>query len=177
MKKCASEIYGRIVSANTGDLISTRHQNRMDYSQTIADALTQQGYKKGVDYDIVFNWNTCTTYIKKLGPIGAYKEPVHDFRIGDIVYNSWGYDQTNIDYYQVVAKTAKTISLRKIKTCVKEYNAHQMTGWSVPANDNFCSDEILRKTPYLLFGEWRVNFDCGAGGKWDGHPMDFSCYA
>ena len=27
---------------------------------------------------------------------------------------SWGYDQTNIDYYEVVSRTAKTVQLRPI---------------------------------------------------------------
>ena len=26
----------------------------------------------------------------------------HDVKVGDIYYTSWGYDQTNIDFYEVV---------------------------------------------------------------------------
>ena len=28
-------------------------------------------------------------------------------QIGDIVYSSWGYDQTNVDFYEVVGKQGK----------------------------------------------------------------------
>ena len=177
MKKCASEIYGKIASANIGELISTRHKNGINYDQTIQDALTQQGYKKGVDFDVIFNWQKCQTYIKKLAEIKPYVEPKHDIKPGDIFYNSWGYEQTNIDFYQVVSVTAKTITLRAIKGTSNDYNAYQMSGSKVAVKDSFCSDELIRKTPYLMGGEWRVNFEFGAGCQWDGSAMSFSCYA
>jgi hypothetical protein len=177
MKKCASEIYNKIVSANIGESVSTRHKNGINYEYSIIDALTQQGYKKGIDFDTVFDWGKCQTYIKKLAEIRAYKEPRHNIKIGDIFYNSWGYDQTNIDFYQVVKTTAKTITLRQIKGISNDYNAHQMTGSKMAVKDSFCSDELIRKTPYLMGGEWRIRFEYGAGSQWDGRPMHFSCYA
>lgn len=35
-------------------------------------------------------------------------------KVGDIFSSSWGYDQTNIDYYEVVKRTACTVTLRKV---------------------------------------------------------------
>lgn len=177
MKKNATEIYNKIVSARTGDLISTRHKNGIDYEYSITDALEQQGYKKGIAYDTIFDWAKCQTYIKKLAEIKPYQEPEHNIKVGDIFYNSWGYEQTNIDYYQVVSTTKKTITLRKIKGISNDYDSYHMTGTKTAVKDAFCSDEIIRKTPYLLDGEWRVNFEYGAGCKWDGEAMRYSCYA
>jgi len=177
MKKCASEIYNKIVSANFGELVSTRHNNGMNYAQTIEDALRQQGYKKGVEFDSVFDWGTCQTYIKKLDTIRPYSEPRHNLKPGDIFYNSWGYDQTNIDFYQVVSTTDKTVTLRQIKGGFKDYNDYQMSGSKVAIKDNFSSDELIRKTPYLFMNEWRVSFEYGAGSLWDGRPMSCSWYA
>ena len=37
-----------------------------------------------------------------------------DVEIGHIVYASWGYDQTNIDFYKVIRKTAAMVELRAI---------------------------------------------------------------
>ena len=38
-------------------------------------------------------------------------------QIGDIVYSSWGYDQTNVDFYEVVGKQGKiTYFLQQIGT-------------------------------------------------------------
>lgn len=175
MRKNASEIYNNIVNANIGELITTRYKN--DYQYTITDALTEQGYKKGIDYETVFDWRTCQNYIKKLAEIKPYTEPKHNIKPGDIFYNSWGYEQTNIDFYQVVSTTAKTITLRKIKGITEDYNAHHMTGTKKAAKDSFCSSETIRKTPYLFGGEWCVNFEYGAGAQWDGRPLNFSCYA
>lgn len=47
----------------------------------------------------------------------AYKNPHGDkIGIGTILYRSWGYDQTNINYYQVVgmSPTGKTVKIREI---------------------------------------------------------------
>jgi hypothetical protein len=41
-------------------------------------------------------------------------EVERDPQPGDIYVNSWGYDQTNIDYYQVVKRTPGTVTIRKI---------------------------------------------------------------
>lgn len=177
MKKCASEIYNNIVNAKIGESVSTRHKNGTNYEYSITDALTQQGYKKGIDFDSVFNWNQYQTYIRKMAEIKPYIEPKHNIKNGDIFYNSWGYDQTNIDFYQVVSTTAKTITLRAIKGTINDYNAYHMYGSTVAVKDSFCSDELIRKTPYLMGGEWRVSFEFGAGSQWDGSPMYYSCYA
>lgn len=177
MKKNISEIYQNIVNAGIGEMICTKHKNGIEYTQSIEDALKQQGYIRGKDFEHVFDWKTCKSYIKKLSAIAKYKEPQHDLKIGDVIYNMWGYDQTNIDYYQIVATTAKTVSLRKIKSGSVDYNAYQMTGHSKAVKDCFVSDEVIRKTPHLFMGEWHINFEYGSGSKWDGKPMDYSCYA
>ena len=145
MKRCATEIYNAIAAAGLGETVSTRHKNGTNYEYTIIDALNQQGYKKGVDFDTVFDWGKCQTYIKKLAKIKPYSEPKHDIKIGDIFYNSWGYDQTNIDFYQVISTTAKTITLRAIKGASDDFNTYHLTGTTVPVKDNFCSDELIRK--------------------------------
>jgi hypothetical protein len=34
-------------------------------------------------------------------------------KVGDLFYSSWGYDQTNIDFYQVVAMKGSTVTVRR----------------------------------------------------------------
>ena len=34
----------------------------------------------------------------------------HTLKVGDVVYNSWGWEQTNIDWYQVVRTSRKRLS-------------------------------------------------------------------
>lgn len=35
--------------------------------------------------------------------------------VGDVLVSSWGYDQTNIDFYEVVKVTPKMVSIVRIK--------------------------------------------------------------
>lgn len=55
--------------------------------------------------------------------------------IGDIFVCSWGYDQTNIDFYQVIKRTAKTVSVRKIRE--KHEPAYSMANYIMPIKDSF----------------------------------------
>lgn len=66
------------------------------------------------------------------------------FVVGDILYSSWGYDQTNIDFYQVVKVTAKTITVKEI-SYKSEYDS-SMSGYKVPVKNSFVDDlEYTRK--------------------------------
>jgi len=38
----------------------------------------------------------------------------HGVKVGDVFRSSWGYDQTNIDYYEVIAVTGKTATICEI---------------------------------------------------------------
>lgn len=44
--------------------------------------------------------------------------PSHSLRVGDLLYSSWGYEQTNIDFYQVIALKGKTMVT--VKKCYPE---------------------------------------------------------
>lgn len=38
----------------------------------------------------------------------------HNLKVGDILYSSWGYDQTNVDWYQVTKLIGKQVEIREI---------------------------------------------------------------
>jgi hypothetical protein len=54
----------------------------------------------------------------------------HGVKVGDVFRSSWGYDQTNIDYYEVIAVTGKTATICQIG-CMSEETL-SMQGESVP---------------------------------------------
>ena len=58
-------------------------------------------------------------------------------RIGDIFVASWGYDQTNVDWYVVVKKRGKTqIVLHPIGSCIDQEGAMEgMSYAKVPSHD------------------------------------------
>ncbi len=99
--------------------------------------------------------------------------PANLFAVGDILVSSWGYDQTNIDFYQVVKVTKATIGIRVIRSTVTETG--YMSGQSEPRPGVFDSDELLTKRPNK-FGYVRMNSFSGAV-KWDGKPRYVSWYA
>jgi hypothetical protein len=42
------------------------------------------------------------------------------YELGDIIVNTWGYDQTNVDFYQVTKLTTKTIEVKEIGQKIEE---------------------------------------------------------
>ena len=58
----------------------------------------------------------------------------HGLQVGDVLRASWGYDQTNIDYYQITARIgAQTVEYRPIG----RISEGVMTGYCVPSPDAF----------------------------------------
>lgn len=61
------------------------------------------------------------------------------FEIGNILYSTWGYEQTNVNFYQITKKVGLTmVELREIhrkSTDIGEY--HSMVQHVVPDADNF----------------------------------------
>jgi len=73
-------------------------------------------------------------------------ENVHGVKVGDIFYTSWGYEQTNIDFFEVVAVTAKMATIKPIKQKRKE--THYMQGNCEPDKGNFITDSSFYKKEY-----------------------------
>jgi hypothetical protein len=88
--------------------------------------------------------------------------------VGDIFYSKWGYDQTNLDYYQVVKTTAKTVALRKIgKRMTKGKN--EPTEWYMPTANTFIGPVMRKKLRTDYTGRPAVNISSYASAyKWDG---------
>lgn len=107
------------------------------------------------------------------------------FKKGDILYSVWGYDQTNIDYFQVVKATEKSVWIREIDK-KKTYKGH-MHGSSLPIKDQFLSWSLLDKEnkpvrrtiknpdwaskPYINIKGYN------SASLWDGKPHGFSEWA
>lgn len=85
--------------------------------------------------DISALLNPDQTALKK--EVSSEKNAVNlaGFIVGDILYSSWGYDQTNIDFYQVVKVTEKTITVKEI-SYKSEYDS-SMSGYKVPVKNAF----------------------------------------
>jgi hypothetical protein len=101
------------------------------------------------------------------------------YKIGDIVVNSWGYEQTNIDFYQVVDITARTIKIKSIhcETVKDSLESNGMSCLVVALKNEFEEDGeeyklIVKKEGRLSNPERFYYFQ-----KWDGRPEYKSWYA
>ena len=87
----------------------------------------------------------------------------HTIQVGDIYYTSWGYDQTNVDFYEVVAVGDKSISVRAI--------AQEVTD-----SDSGSESVVARPGKYIGPSEKKVpnvngfSVDGHYASKWDGKP-------
>lgn len=108
---------------------------------------------------------------------------VNTLAIGDILYASWGYEQTNVDYFQVINVTPKMVTFREIEAEQKETGF--MCGDIIPKPDKFTKDsrEYTRPVRQLSYdGSLFVPFAEYPGGyskslrPWDGLPKRNSWY-
>lgn len=87
----------------------------------------------------------------------------HDFVNGDILYTAWGYDQTNVDFYQVVEVKGALIVVRKVSEIVKSES--QSSEQVVAKPDSFIGPPIRVKP-----GVNGAKIEGHHASKWDGKP-------
>lgn len=58
--------------------------------------------------------NNCLEHKKSVAERRAARSGGHSLKVGDILCASWGYEQTNVDYYKVTKTTKCTVDLVKI---------------------------------------------------------------
>lgn len=105
---------------------------------------------------------------------------------GDFLYSSWGYDQTNVEFYQVVSTTPKTVTFREVRsTQHSDGNGYNSMSGSVTPCPNEWYDAKVWTRP-IKPGHNNsviVPFADYPGGymkhlyKWDGTPKHNSWYA
>lgn len=112
-------------------------------------------------------------------------------QVGDILVSSWGYDQTNIDFYKVVKATEKSVWLQPIKQ-----QTVQQTGWlsenvmpvDEPATDFAWNEKGERVDITLGSARYKIHISNNSGNYyvklnsysyaylWNGKPMNQTHY-
>lgn len=98
-----------------------------------------------------------------------------DVNVGDIFYDSWGYDQTNIDFYEVVRLTGAGVEVRPVASKILEANG---PGGNkvVPDKGHYISNIFIQDSKVCRLKDWGspayivINRDHSAR-KWGGNPM------
>jgi hypothetical protein len=102
----------------------------------------------------------------------AERAKPHTLKIGDILSGSWGYDQTNIDFFEVVATTEHSVTVRPLAQQKQENGWMRGTCLPVPgkytgeATTHRCSAGNCIKSPVH-----------GSASMWDGHAENWTAYA
>jgi hypothetical protein len=109
----------------------------------------------------------------------ARREAGHDLAVGDIVYSSWGYEQTNVDFFQVVrVPSGRSAVVRQIEKEVTERGGiGSMCGYAMPKQDQF--QITAKETMHRTTGSGTLTGGKAAPGylyKWDGKPRSVSWY-
>ena len=97
----------------------------------------------------------------------------HGLKVGDILYSSWGYDQTNVDFYEVVALVGTTmVEIRERRSSVVEDG---MMSGKATLGEGFASEKTMKKK--VGAGD-SVKIESYAWAHlWDGTPRYTSWYA
>lgn len=106
----------------------------------------------------------------------AAKKQAHSLEVGTIVYNTWGYDQTNVDFYEVVGRTPYFVQLRLLESELTGQRS-DMSGYAVPKPGKYKGAEISRHRVAAYESGAKINFPHGGGSVWDGKPKYVSWYA
>lgn len=84
-------------------------------------------------------------------------EMAEKITVGTLIVNSWGYDQTNVDFYEVVARRGASVTLRKIAG-----EQVEQTGWA-SAKVRACPGEFIGPEFKKRIGPYGVSFRHGGG--------------
>ena len=105
------------------------------------------------------------------------KKEILDVKVGDLFVSSWGYEQTNANFFQVVGITKKGIKVRPIKS-KENVDSKSMTGTAIPIKNAFEGEAITKKIYIDNYGNEGFSMGKGYAGaeKWDGKPVWISTY-
>ena len=123
-----------------------------------------------VDLDRAEQWKQ----ERKVARAAAKAAALESVKEGDIYVASWGWEQTNIDAYQVIARKGSTVTLREIAVATVEGSESFMSDRVVPVKDEFIGDAFKKR----ITGQY-INIDDvrSAGPAEEGKDFYRSWYA
>jgi len=95
----------------------------------------------------------------------------HTLKIGDILSSSWGWEQTNVEFYQVVVVSKASVTLRQIAASIKQTG--YMSGETLPCPDTFIGEPFQRR---VSVSNWVRISNYAAASPWNGRPQYVSWY-
>lgn len=95
-------------------------------------------------------------------------------QIGSILYTSWGYDQTNIDFYEVTKLIGRaTLELKELGQ-ERIYDGSGLSGKTKPIPGDFISQAFRKRIN--VYGSVKIN-EVSWARIWSGDALNYSSYA
>ena len=130
------------------------------------------------NFEVKIKSNEKERHDSKIKRRTAKKEWKNTFKVGDILYTSWGYDQTNIEFWQVVEVSGRATTVREIAQDKTQEGF--MSGNTIPVKNNFIG-KPLRKLAQPSGGRDGGGYlkisSCQHAWAWDGKSKYWSSYA
>ena len=93
------------------------------------------------------------------------REFKHSLSEGDFLYTSWGYDQTNVNFYQVTKVIGKMVEIREVAKKVVKSSPPQ--DYVEPVKNRFIGPKMKKK---VGMGDSVKIKSYAHASKWDGRP-------
>lgn len=99
----------------------------------------------------------------------AERSKPHTLKLGDILYTSWGYDQTNVDFYQVVEVVgANSVKIQKVAQALSsEKESGGPADYVVAVPGKFLGDPMLKR---VSAGNYITMTSYSSASLWNGKP-------
>jgi len=127
----------------------------------------------------VFVDSVIRSHAKRVARRAKEKACVNPFNVGDILSCSWGYDQTNVDFYQVLAVTAKGLTMQEIEAEAVQGSGkgNFMSDSCVPVKDKFVGEPMRKRVGFYDNSAYVTVNGYKSASLWNGEPQRRSFYA
>lgn len=93
-------------------------------------------------------------------------------KVGDILVSSWGYDQTNVNFYEIVSVKGSTVTLKELAQNLKETGF--MSGVTKPVKGSYLNKAEIKRV--VRSGHVNIS-SCQTASLWNGSECYRSWYA
>lgn len=96
------------------------------------------------------------------------------FTVGQILYDSWGYEQTNVNFYQITKIEGKAVFVREVAQDRTETGF--MSGTTMPIANEFVGEEVKKIVQIRVWND-KTHVSLKSLSTWDGRSKHWSAYA
>lgn len=98
-----------------------------------------------------------------------------EIKEGDFLEYTWGYEQTNVEFFKVLSRKGDTVTLRKVENKRVKFDESRLASLEVPS-DKFV-DAPFKKRVVDGWKSQEINMPYGICVPWDGKPVEATHYA